>query len=123
MHSPLRPHVAGNHLAGGDTDAGLEPHPGHRRNLELCHGALDGERRADRALRIVRTAERGAKEGKYPVAEEVRHGASLGLDGIAHHGEVPIEHVQRLLRRMFRGKGGVATHVGEERGHVATVSA
>ena len=109
---------SGDHLARVHADPHLE-----RETVAPCQVFVQSdelrphaERRAQRADRVVFVCGRDAEDGHDRVADELLDRAALGLDRLAHRGEVGVHHVLEALGVQALAHIREAGHIGEENG-------
>ena len=111
-----RARVAGDHLAGVDSDA--KPDPRAEPALELVVQGLQPpehlRRGPDGAQRIVLVGDGDAEDGHDRIADELLHGARVALDHHPHLVEVSKHHLAHGLCLEPLAEGGRAAHVAEE---------
>ncbi len=85
------------------------------------HDLENAQRRAGGALRVVLVGRGDAEVGADPVALERLHGASVLVDGAAHHRHALADEHLRLVRLEPLPERGRADDVGEEDSDRATL--
>src|SRR5207253_2882840 len=117
-----RAHVAGDHVAGADADAGQQALAA--RGVALGERALEGDGRPHRGAGVVgERAERRAEDCHHAVAEELRDEAAFALDHPRDDGVVLVQQLDHARRRRALRERGEAAQVDEHRRRLGRLAA
>ena len=112
--------VAGDDLAAGHADTGVEAGMAPAQLFEL---STEPERGGQRVTRVVGLRERCTEDAQGGIAFELVDPAALCLDGRDHGGEKVVEHRNDAIRRQPFGEGSRSLDVDEEHRHLANLTA